>query len=143
MAGGSYNLAALRADGTVWTFPKLKNTDALNGCIGLAVNTGYAVGVMKDGSVVSSAFELSAWQDVIAVSASGTAILALDAQGRVHAHFFRAGDEQDFSAAEQVKAIAAGGTHFVLLLSDGSVKVFGENGHGEAETADWILKVTP
>ena len=141
VAGGSYNLAALRTDGTVWSFPKLKDTDALHGCVSLAVNTGYAVGVMPDGSVVSSVFDLSSWQDVIAVSASGTAILGLDVQGRVLAHFFRPGDAQDFSAFSGVKAIAAGGTHFALVLSDGSVKVLGENAHGEAETGGWVLAV--
>ncbi len=38
-----------------------------------------------------------------------------------------------------MKAIAAGGTHFALVLEDGSVKVLGENSCGEAETADWDL----
>ena len=139
VAGGSYNLAALRGDGTVWTYPKLKNTEALRGCVSLAVNTGYAVGAMSDGSVVSSVFDLSAWKDVVAVSARGTAILALDLQGRVLAHFFRAGDTIDFSAFTGVRALAAGGTHFALVLSDGSVKVLGENAHGEAETGGWKL----
>ena len=55
------------------------------------------------------------------------------------AHFFRAGDAIDFSAFTGVKAIAAGGTHFALVLDDGSVKVLGENSRGEAETADWDL----
>ena len=139
VSGGSYNLAALRSDGAVWTYPRLKNTDGLRGCVALAVNTGYAVGVMPDGSAVSSVFDLSAWRDVIAVSAGSTAILGLDLQGRVLAHFFRAGDAIDFSAFTGVKAIAAGGTHFALVLEDGSVKVLGENSRGEAETADWDL----
>ena len=139
VSGGSYNLAALRSDGAVWTYPKLKNTEVMRGCVALAVNTGYAVGVMPDGSAVSSVFDLSAWKDVLAVSSSGTAILGLDLQGRVLAHFFRTGDAIDFSAFTGVKAIAAGGTHFALVLSDGSVKVLGENGHGEADVGDWNL----
>ena len=76
---------------------------------------------------------------MLAVSASGTAILGLDLQGRVLAHFFRAGDAVDFSSFTDVRAIAAGGTHFALVLDDGSVKVLGENSRGEAETADWDL----
>lgn len=141
VAGGSYNLAALRADGTVWTYPKLKDADALRGCAAVAVSTGYVVAAMPDGSVVSPFFDLSEWEDVVALSASGTAILALDAQGRVHAHFFRESDAPDFSAFAQVRAIAAGGTHFALVLADGSVTVLGANGHGEAETANWTLAV--
>ena len=139
VAGGSYNLAALRSDGTVWTFPRLKNTEQLRGCAELAVNTGYAVGVMTDGSVRSSVFDLSSWQDIVSVSVSGTAILGLDLQGRVLAHFFRESDALDFSSFTGVRAIAAGGTHFALLLSDGSVTVLGENAHGEAQTDGWVL----
>ena len=140
VAGGSYNLAALRADGTVWIYPKLKDTESLRGCVSLAVNTGYAVGVMPDGSAVSSVFDLSSWQDVTAVSASGTAILGLDIRGRVLSYFFRESDAVDFSSFRDVRAIAAGGTHFALVLSDGSVRVLGENAHGEAGTEGWILK---
>ena len=141
VSGGSYNLAALSADGTVWTYPKLKNTEALRGCVTLAVNTGYVVGAMKNGSVVCSAADLSGWEDVVALSASGTAILGLDAQGRVLAHFFRESDAIDFSACTGVRSIAAGGTHFALVLADGSVRVFGANEHGEANTAGWVLAV--
>lgn len=141
VSGGSYNLAALRADGTVWTYPKLKNTDALRGCVCLAVNTGCVVGAMTDGSVVSSVFDLSGWQDVVALSESGTAILALRADGGVLAHFYRESDALDFSPYTDVKAIAAGGTHFALLRADGSVTVLGANDHGEAETGGWVLAV--
>ena len=140
VSGGSYNLAALREDGSVWSYPALKGLDALRGAEEIAVNTGYAVAVMSDGRAVCSEFDLSSWQDAVAVSASGTAILALDAEGRVLAHFFRAGDAVDFSSVTDAVAIAAGGTHFAVLLSDGSVRVFGENAHGEAETGGWTLK---
>ena len=141
VAGGSYNLAALRSDGTVWTYPKLKNAAALRGCVGLAVNTGCVTGVMKDGSVVSSFFDLSGWDDVVALSESGTAILGLRADGRVLAHFLRESDAIDLSSVSDAVAIAAGGTHFAIVRADGSVRVFGENKHGEAETAGWTLAV--
>ena len=123
VAGGSYNLAALR------------------GAEAVDVNTGYAVAVLGDGSVVSTIFDLSAWHDILAVSASSTAILALDAQGRVSAHFFRESDRIDFSSVTDAVAIAAGGTHFAVVLSDGSVRVFGETENGAGMTADWSLAV--
>ena len=141
VAGGSYNLAALREDGSVWSYPALKGLDALRGAEAIDVNTGYAVAVMADGRAMSTAFDLSAWHDIVAVSASGTAILALDAEGRICAHFFRQSDAVDFSSVSGAVAIAAGGTHFAVVLSDGSVRVFGENAHGEAETGGWTLKV--
>ena len=141
VAGGSYNLAALRADGSVWSYPALKGLDALRGAEAVDVNTGYAVAVLGDGSVVSTNFDLSAWHDILAVSASSTAILALDAQGRVCAHFFRESDRLDFSSVTDAVAIAAGGTHFAVVLSDGSVRVFGETENGAGMTADWSLAV--
>ena len=141
VAGGSYNLAALRADGSVWSYPALKGLDALRGAEVVDVNTGYAVAVLGDGSVVSTNFDLSAWHDILAVSASSTAILALDAEGRVSAHFFRESDRIDFSSVADAVAIAAGGTHFAVVLSDGSVRVFGQNACGEADTASWSLAV--
>ena len=141
VAGGSYNLAALRADGSVWSYPALKGLDALRGAEVLDVNTGYAVAVLGDGSVVSTNFDLSAWHDILAVSASSTAILALDAQGRVSAHFFRESDRIDFSSVTDAVAIAAGGTHFAVVLSDGSVRVFGETENGASMTADWSIAV--
>ena len=105
------------------------------------MNTGYAVAVLGDGSVASTNFDLSAWHDILAVSASSTAILALDAQGRVQAHFFRESDRVDFSSVTDAVAIAAGGTHFAVVLSDGSVRVFGLTANGAGRTADWSLAV--
>jgi len=141
VAGGSYNLAALRADGSVWTHPALKGTDALRGAEVLAVNTGYAVAATGDGKVVATSGEAFDWHDIVALSASGTAILGLDAEGRVHARFFREGDSLDFSSVTDAVAIDAGGTHFAVAFSDGSVRVFGQNAHGEANTAGWSLAV--
>ena len=141
VAGGSYNLAARREDGSVWSYPALKGLDALRGAEAIDVNTGYAVAVLGDGSVASTNFDLSAWHDILAVSASSTAILALDAQGRVQAHFFRESDRVDFSSVADAVAIAAGGTHFAVVLSDGSVRVFGLTANGAGRTADWSLAV--
>ena len=141
VAGGSYNLAARREDGSVWSYPALKGLDALRGAEAIDVNTGYAVAVLGDGSVASTNFDLSAWHDILAVSASSTAILALDAQGRVQAHFFRESDRVDFSSVTDAVAIAAGGTHFAVVLSDGSVRVFGLTANGAGGTADWSLAV--
>lgn len=139
--GGSYNMAARRSDGTVWSFPALSGLEALSGCEALTINTGFAVGADNGGRVFSNAFDLSDWKDVIALSSSGTAILAIDADGRVLSHFFRPGDDPGFGDISGAVAIAAGGTHFAVVLSDGSVIVRGENAHGEGETSSWRLAV--
>ena len=140
--GGSYNLAVRRPDGTVWTYPALEGLDELAGACDLAVNTGYAVGAMKDGRAVCTAFDLSGWKEIVAVSGSATAILGLDAEGHVRGYFFREGDAVPLDSYSGVAAVAAGGTHYALVFSDGTVTVLGDTSRGQGDTAGWQLAVT-
>ena len=119
IAVGFYHTVGLQSDGTVVAC----GDNSYGQCDVGALHDVKAVAVLGDGSVVSTNFDLSAWHDILAVSASSTAILALDAQGRVCAHFFRESDRLDFSSVTDAVAIAAGGTHFAVVLSDGSVRV--------------------
>ncbi|MBR0207509.1 MAG: hypothetical protein IJQ43_01270 [Oscillospiraceae bacterium] len=139
ISGGSYALAALRTDGEALITHESARSDELSGLVAVAVNTGYAVGLREDGSVVCAAAELSAWRDIVAVSASSNLILGLDARGSVHAHFFRAGAGADFTAPDDVAAMAAGGTHCVFVRSDGTLAAWGENSRGECGVAGWDL----
>ena len=135
IAGGSYALAALREDGTALLSHESARSDDLTELVDIAVNTGCAVGLRADGTAVCAAAELSAWHDLVAVDVSANAVLGLDAHGAVHAHFFRTGAGEDFSAPDDVVAMAAGGTHCVFVRSDGTLTAWGENGHGECEVA--------
>lgn len=139
VSGGSYALAALRTDGSALITHESARSDELVGLVGVAVNTGYAVGLREDGTAVCAAADLSAWHDLVAVSASSNAILGLDARGAVFAHFFRAGAGADFAAPSGVVAMAAGGTHCVFVREDGSVAAWGENAHGECGVDGWDL----
>ncbi len=139
ISGGSYALAALRPDGTALLSHESARSDELTELVDVAVNTGYAVGLRADGRAVCDAADLSAWHDLVAVSASSNLILGLDAQGAVSAHFFRDGAGEDFSAPGDVVAMAAGGTHCVFVRADGSVAARGENDHGECAVAGWDL----
>ena len=139
ISGGSYALAALRADGEALITHESARSDELTGLVDIAVNTGYAVGLREDGRAVCAAADLSAWRDIVAVSASSNLILGLDTQGRVHAHFFRAGAGADFTAPDDVAAMAAGGTHCVFVRSDGTVAAWGENSRGECRVGGWDL----
>ena len=69
-------------------------------------------------------------QEVIAASTQGSGIFT-------YAHFYEV--KADFSGIENAVAIAAGATHFAVLLADGSVRVLGDNSHGQADTAGWNL----
>lgn len=139
ISGGSYALAALRENGEALLSHESARSDELNGLVDIAVNTGYAVGLREDGTVVCAAADLSAWRDIVAVSASSNLILGLDASGSVRAHFFRAGAGEDFAAPSDVAAMAAGGTHCVFVRSDGTLAAWGENAHGECEVGKWDL----
>lgn len=139
ISGGSYGLAALREDGDALLSHESARSDELRDLCGIAVNTGYAVGLREDGSAVCAAADLSGWTDIVAVSASANAILGLDAQGRVRAVFFHPDAELDLSSLRGVVAMAAGGTHCAFVTEDGAVVTRGENEHGECETGGWKL----
>ena len=124
----------------MWVYPALEGAEVLQDAVGFAVNTGFAVGVTENGSLVGSAFVPEGWEDMLCVSASATLLLGLREDGRVLAYAFRPGDLPDLSAVENAVAIAAGGTHCAVVLRDGSVQVFGDCSRGEDDTADWRLK---
>jgi hypothetical protein len=96
---------------------------------------------MADGTVRATAFELPDWEDIVAVSASPTAALGLDADGRVRGRFFRQRDEIDLSGLDRVAALAAGGTHHAFVFADGTVAVAGDVSHGEGQVSGWVLAV--
>lgn len=139
VTAGSYNVAALRQDGSAWVDPALNGGEALQGMVDLAVNTGFGVGVLADGSVVGTAFTLDGWEDVLAVSASGTVVLGLRDDGHVLCHAFRQRDLLPLDGVSDAVAIAAGGTHSAVVLRDGSVLVFGDTSLGQGDTASWKL----
>lgn len=139
ISAGSYALAGLRADGTALISHESARSDELRELADIAVNTGYAVGVRVDGTVVSPGLELSGWEDMVTVAAGSNAVLGLTAEGSVLARFFRSGDELDFSGLRDISALAAGGTHYAFVGRDGSVSVLGDNSHGQCDTADWHL----
>ena len=139
ICAGSYSFAAVKADGSALISHETARSDDFKELVALDVNTAYAVGVKNDGSVVSPAFPLEDWQDILTVSAGSTAVLGLDTNGYVHSYFFRSQDAVDFSSVTDAVAIAAGGTHWAFVLADGSVKVFGETDQGQGDTGQWKL----
>ena len=139
ISGGSYALAGLRADGSAVFSHESGRSELMRSLAAADVSTGYSVGVRTDGAVVSAGAELSGWEDILSVSAGPSAVLGLRADGTVAAHFFRAGDELDFSSLRNVAAMASGGTHYAFVLSDGSVVVLGDGSAGQCDTGSWDL----
>lgn len=139
ISGGTYALAALRAGGDALISHESARDDSLRELVDIAVTTGCAAGLKADGSVVCPAEDLSAWTDIVALSASPNMILGLGADGSVSARFFHAALGEDFAAPDDVVAFAAGGTHCAFVRRDGSVLVWGSCTRGEGETALWDL----
>ena len=135
---GSYDVGALRGGEALISHLSARSAE-LTELVDLALNTGFSVGLRADGTLVSPQTELPAWEHVAAVSASGTSVLALTDEGRVLSHFFRPGDAVDTASLRDVTAMAAGGTHFAFLRTDGSVTVLGETDAGQGDTAGWDL----
>ena len=129
----------MKTDGTALISHETARAEDFRELVALDVNTAYAVGVKNDGTLVSPAFPLEDWQEILTVSAGSTAVLGLDAGGHVRSFFFRSQDAVDFSSVTDAVALAAGGSHWAFVLADGSVKVFGETDKGQGDTGQWKL----
>ncbi|MBQ1820934.1 MAG: hypothetical protein II117_04945 [Clostridia bacterium] len=143
LGGGSYAVCAVTASGQVLSSHAAMRSETMRDCVAIDVSTGYCIGLSADGTLCGANETPPAWTDLVAISASGTGYLALDKDGRVLAHWFRSRDAIDFSDLSGAVAIAAGGTHCAVLLSDGTVITRGSNAFSECETAAWNLGVTP
>ena len=139
IGAGSYALGAVLSDGTAALLPDGDGGRSMTELVAIAVNTGCAVGLRSDGTLVSPQLALDGWQDMLAVTLSGTRLTGLDAHGHVRCLAFRASDAPELSGVENAAAIADGGTHLVIAFADGSVRVFGETDRGQGDTADWRL----
>ena len=142
LGGGSYAVCGVTASGQVLSSHAAMRSETMRDCIAIDVSTGYCIGLSADGTLSGANVTPPAWTDLVAISASGTGYLALDRDGRVLAHWFRSRDAIDFSDLSGAVAIAAGGTHCAVLLSDGTVITRGSNTCGECDTASWNLGAT-
>lgn len=125
-AGGSHS-AALKQDGTVWTW-------GYNGSGELGNNT------TNDSS---TPLQVAGLSNVTAIAAGGSHVLALKKDGTVWAwgnnRLGQLGiasqslvlSPVQVSALEGITAIAAGGYHSIVLKQDGSAWTFGYNGSGQ------------
>ena len=142
IGGGSYAVCAATTDGQVLSSHDSMRSESMRDCIEIDVSTGYCIGLTADGTLSGANMTPPAWTDLVAVSAGTTGYLGLTMDGRVLGQWFRARDAVDFSDLSGAVAIAAGGTHYAVLLSDGTVVVRGDNKFGQCDTASWNLGET-
>lgn len=150
VGGGSYAVVAVMESGQMLSSHPSSRSESTRGAVAADVSTGYAVILMEDGTVTVTAEVLDSgkgsfdilqleWREIVSISASSTGIMGIDKDGAVHTHWFRNRDEISFADLTDALAIAAGGTHSVVLNKDGSVVTRGSNSFGECDTGDWNL----
>jgi alpha-tubulin suppressor-like RCC1 family protein len=146
MAGGVFSNLALRSDGTVWAF-------------GCAVKTNG----ITEWNAYNVVTRVSGVTEIVAIAAGARNSLALKRDGTV----WRWGDNQDGSLGDgltnpastvygpilstavqvpglgDVVAVAAGYGHSLALKSDGTVWVWGFNGHGQLGDGTTETRTTP
>lgn len=141
ITAGSYGIAAQRSDGSLWFFPEMNNASVLESAVCLAINTGYAVAAQQNGTVLCTSYGSDNWNGIIGLSASGTAILGLRADGRVSSYFFRSADAVDLSSVTDAVFVCAAADRFAVVHADGRVSLFGTPAEGEEQLSAWNLKV--
>lgn len=142
LGGGSYAVCAVTTDGQLLSSHAAMRSETVRDCIAVDVSTGYCIGLNADGSLSGVNTAVPDWSDLVSISAGSTGYLGLTKDGLVLSHWFRSRDALDFSDLQNAVAIAAGGTHCAILLSDGSVVVRGTNDFGECDAASWNLGET-
>ena len=139
IGGGSYIIAGVRGNGQMVATHLSAQDGTFSDLVVVDASTAYAVGLCLDGTVRHTFLDLSSWKDVVCVEAASTATFGVTMDGRVLCAYFRASDAPDFSDITNAVALAAGGTHVAVLLSDGSVVTRGENADGQCDTGGWDL----
>ena len=119
--------------------------------VAVAAGWDFTVGVRRDGCVVFAGkdysaeghpIDLTSWHDVVDVSATGYAVMGLDAYGYVYVSggcgessaLYNGYDASDWSNIVQ---ISAGYDHMLGLRDDGTVEATGSNSDGQLNVGGW------
>ncbi len=138
LAAGGFHSAALKRDGTVWTW-------------------GYDVsGQLGDGTNVTRSIPAPVLSNMLAVAASTYNTLALKNDGTVWGCGYNGNGQLgatgygsnlstpiQIAGMSNVTAIAMGGSHALALKNDGTVWAWGNNGSGQLGDGTISSKLTP
>ena len=137
--GGSYSLGCLYDNGAMLSSHKTAQMEMGAVLYDLSVWGQVSVGVLYDGTLVSSFDSAPAWTGMVSATACENGILGIDADGQVKTFFYRPGDYVEISVPGEAVEIESGGTHYVVLTSDGRVYAFGNNDYGQCGVNGWQL----
>ena len=152
---GNLRIAALQSDGTVYVADYNKYYDSPDDYLYdeiedwtdivdiSAAKVGPIAGLKSDGTVVMSRYKLkginydysydvSSWNDIIAISKSSTSLLGLKRDGTVVATGNNESGQLEVSGWHDIVAIAAGDWISIGLKSDGTLVIAGQTEEGVA-----------
>ena len=133
---GSYALVGLKDDGTAYsTRPSMIN-DSFRSITMIDAGTDYAAAVRFDGTIVTTALSTPTYAEALVLDACSSGIFVLLENKTVRFWSFRYGDDNSFDWTD-VCAIAASGTHFVVMKDDGTFAAKGKNNSGQCDVGDW------
>ena len=145
IAAGDYDIAGLRADGTVYTTLDSKSYNRYkdwSNIVAIAMGFFRIYGLKADGTVVyddggrNEHSRVSRWEDIVDIAANEITVFGLKADGTV------VDDSSDDDVKQRWKnivAIAPGSYHVIGLQADGTVVADGLNDTGKCSVGDWKL----
>ncbi len=151
ISANDYNIAGLKADGTVLTLDRYGGqrkvceiisewTDIVSVCIG---GDGGIVGLKKDGTLVTTydKWDLSDWTNVVTVYVDREVIVALRSDGTVLAQGYLSGylEEDEIAGWTDIVAVSVSVSHIVGLKSNGTLVASGDNKYGQCNISSWKL----
>lgn len=142
ISAGGHVFAVLLNNGRMLATHPSSNASQLTGLSDIAVHTGYALGLSKDGTLLEHGIELPALSGIIAIAASPNRILVLDKEAAVFEYPFQERDRLLPEQQSQVVCFAMAATHIALVKEDGRVVCFGNNDYGQCDTEQWVLRLT-
>lgn len=137
VSAGSYAVCALYRDGSMLSSKADMVLIADEALYETDVSTAYSAAVTMTGDALTT-FDGLNWSYIAMISAGSSGVMGIDADGNVLSHFFRDSVSFEFEDAPAL-LVAAGGAHHAVLYEDGTVKVYGQNTKGQAETDGWNL----
>lgn len=139
VTGGSYSMGCLYDNGAMLSTHASAQMDMGVVLYDLSVCGQVSVGILYDGTMVSTYEGAPRWTDMVSATACETGILGIDVNGQVKSHFYRAGDAVEISVPGEAVEVESSGTHHVVLTSDGRVYAFGNNDYGQCGVSGWQL----
>lgn len=109
----------------------------------LSAGDNFTLGLKMDGTVVATGCntegqcDVSAWNNVVAVSCGRWHSVGLKSDGTVLAAGDNVFGQCDVESWNDVRCVSAGDSHTVGLLPDGTVLATGDNDDSQCNVADW------